>query len=181
LKNIRTEAKCKEILSHLSQVGGYQGMIQSKCGQSYTKRGFMADSSIWWLLTGVAVAIELMTGTFYLLMFAVGLAAAAIAAHMGMSVTAQLVVASVIGGGAVVAWHFLRGKKMIGKNAEFNSDVNMDIGQTVQVDVWQADGTSSIKYRGSPWTVQLQSGSASSAGSYTVEQVIGSRLIVKKI
>jgi membrane protein implicated in regulation of membrane protease activity len=31
----------------------------------------MADSSIWWLLTGAAVAVELVTGTFYLLMFAV--------------------------------------------------------------------------------------------------------------
>ena len=141
----------------------------------------MANSTIWWLLTGAAVAIELMTGTFYLLMFAVGLAAAAIAAHLGMSVTAQLVIAALIGGGAVVAWHFLRGKKMVGKNAEFNSDVNMDIGQTVIVESWQPDGTASIKYRGSSWTAQLQAGSATGAGSYTVEQVIGSRLIVKKL
>lgn len=140
----------------------------------------MADSSIWWVLTGLVVAIELMTGTFYLLMFAVGLAAAAVAAHMGLNVTAQLVIAAVIGGGAVMAWHFLRGKKMIGKNAEFNSDVNMDIGQTVQVDAWQVDGTANIKYRGAFWTVQLQEGSASGAGNYTIEQVIGSRLVVKK-
>jgi membrane protein implicated in regulation of membrane protease activity len=164
-----------------AHLGGYRGMIQSKCGASYTKRRFMADSTIWWLLTGATVAIELMTGTFYLLMFAVGLAAAAIAAHLGMGVTAQLVIAALIGGGAVVAWHFLRGKKMVGKNAEFNSDVNMDIGQTVTVDVWQADGTASIKYRGSSWTAQLQAGSASGAGSYAIEQVIGSRLIVKKL
>jgi membrane protein implicated in regulation of membrane protease activity len=75
----------------------------------------------------------------------------------------------------------LRGKKMVGKNAEFNSDVNMDIGQTVQVDAWQADGTAKIKYRGASWTVQLQEGSASGAGSYAIEQVIGSRLIVKKL
>ena len=70
---------------------------------------------------------------------------------------------------------------MVGENAEFNSDVNMDIGQTVQVDAWQADGTANIKYRGASWTVQLQEGSASGAGSYGIEQVIGSRLIVKKL
>jgi membrane protein implicated in regulation of membrane protease activity len=156
-------------------------MIRSKCGASYTKRGFMAESSIWWLLTGVAVAIELVTGTFYLLMFAVGLAAAAIAAHLGASVTSQLVIAALIGGGAVVAWHFLRGKKMVGKNAEFNSDVNMDIGQTVQVDAWNTDGTTSVKYRGANWAAHLQEGSASGAGTYSVEQVIGSRLILKKV
>jgi membrane protein implicated in regulation of membrane protease activity len=141
----------------------------------------MADSSIWWVLTGLAVAVELATGTFYLLMFAVGLAAAAIAAHMGLNVTAQVVIAAVIGGGAVMAWHLLRGKKMVGKNAEFNSDVNMDIGQTVHVDAWQTDGTASVKYRGASWTVQLQEGSATGAGSYGIEQVIGSRLIVKKL
>jgi membrane protein implicated in regulation of membrane protease activity len=141
----------------------------------------MADSSIWWVLTGLAVAVELATGTFYLLMFAVGLAAAAIAAHLGMGLIAQLVIAAVVGGGAVIAWHFLRGKKMVGKNAEFNSDVNMDIGQTVQVDVWSADGTASVKYRGANWAAQLQEGSGSGAGTYSVEQVVGSRLILKKV
>ena len=33
----------------------------------------MAESTIWWLLAGAAVALELVTGTFYLLMLAVGL------------------------------------------------------------------------------------------------------------
>jgi membrane protein implicated in regulation of membrane protease activity len=155
-------------------------MISSKCGASYTKRGFMEQSTLWWILAGVAVAAELMTGTFYLLMFACGLVAAAIAAHLGLGVTSQIVIAALVGGGAVIAWHFLRGKKMVGKHAEFNSDVNMDIGQAVQVDLWNQDGTASIKYRGATWTVQLQSGSASGAGSYAIEQVIGSRLIVKK-
>ncbi|MEN9982333.1 MAG: hypothetical protein RJB10_77 [Pseudomonadota bacterium] len=141
----------------------------------------MADSSIWWVLTGIVVALELMTGTFYLLMFAVGLAAAAVASHLGMSLSMQFVIASVVGGGAVIAWHFLRGKKMVGKHAEFNSDVNMDIGQSVYIESWQADRTANIKYRGSSWTAQLQAGSASDAGSYCIEQIVGSRLVVKKL
>jgi hypothetical protein len=32
----------------------------------------MADSTVWWLLAGAAVAVELLTGTFYLLMLAIG-------------------------------------------------------------------------------------------------------------
>lgn len=141
----------------------------------------MAESSVWWLLTGVAVAAELMTGTFYLLMFALGLAAAAIAAHLGLGLASQLVIAAIVGGGAVVAWHLLRGKKSVGKSAEFNSDVNMDIGQTIYIEAWQADGTANVKYRGSNWIAQLQAGSDAAAGSYIIEQVIGSRFIVKKI
>ena len=39
----------------------------------------MNDSTVWWLVTGVLVAAELMTGTFYLLMLATGAAAAALA------------------------------------------------------------------------------------------------------
>ena len=37
----------------------------------------------WWLLAGVLVAVELLTGTFYLLALALGAAAAALAAHAG--------------------------------------------------------------------------------------------------
>src|SRR6478735_7202301 len=56
----------------------------------------MADSSLWWLLAGAAVAVELVTGTFYLLMLAIGLAAAALAAHSGAGLTTQLVAAAAI-------------------------------------------------------------------------------------
>ena len=43
----------------------------------------------WWVAAGIAIAAELGTGTFYLLMIAFGLAAAAIAAHLGLSLPAQ--------------------------------------------------------------------------------------------
>src|SRR5688500_16392511 len=61
----------------------------------------MAEPTVWWLLAGAAVAVELATGTFYLLMLALGMAAAAIAAHLGASIPLQLVTAAVVGGGAV--------------------------------------------------------------------------------
>ena len=68
----------------------------------------MADSTVWWLLAGTAIAVELVTGTFYLLMVAIGLAAGAIAAHAGGSTSAQLVVAALVGGGAVLGWYLKR-------------------------------------------------------------------------
>ena len=45
----------------------------------------MAESTIWWLLAGTAVGIELVTGTLYLLMLSIGLGAAALAAHLGLN------------------------------------------------------------------------------------------------
>ncbi|HEU6455220.1 MAG TPA: NfeD family protein, partial [Roseateles sp.] len=41
------------------------------------------DATTWWIAAGVLVAIELGTGTIYLLMLAVGAVAGALAAHLG--------------------------------------------------------------------------------------------------
>src|SRR5512141_1002870 len=100
----------------------------------------MAQTTLWWLLTGAAVAVELLTGTFYLLMLAIGLAAAALAAHLGFDLTVQLVVAAVVGGGAVVGWHLVRQRRPQELPAEANRDVNLDIGETVHVSRWNPDG-----------------------------------------
>ena len=45
----------------------------------------MADSTLWWLAAGGLIAVELITGTFYLLMISLGLVAAALAAHAGLA------------------------------------------------------------------------------------------------
>src|SRR4051812_27561205 len=75
------------------------------------QRGSMADSTTWWLLAGAAVAVELLTGTFYLLMLGIGMAAGALAAHAGAGRATQLVVAAVVGGGTVAAWHLVRKRR----------------------------------------------------------------------
>ncbi len=140
----------------------------------------MAESTIWWLLTGTAVAVELLTGTFYLLMLAIGLAAGALAAHAGAGTSAQLVVAAVVGGGAVAAWHLLRPKQP-GGPASANRDVNLDIGETVQVAAWNGDGTANVHYRGANWTVVPVSGGVMEPGPHRVREVVGSKLVVEKI
>lgn len=141
----------------------------------------MAESTIWWLLTGLVIAAELLTGTFYLLMLSVGLVAAAIAAHLGLGGTAQLVTAAALGGGCVVAWRSYRQKNSAALPAGANRDVNLDVGETVQVDAWNADGTSSVKYRGANWSVSLVAGAAPAPGTHRIIEVVGSRLIVQKV
>ncbi|MBW8722202.1 MAG: NfeD family protein, partial [Polaromonas sp.] len=105
----------------------------------------MSESTIWWLLAGVAVAVELVTGTFYLLMIAVGFVAGAIAAHLGLALVGQIVVAAVVGGGAVTAWHWQRSKSPAPLPANANRDVNLDIGEPVHVAQWNPDGTATVK------------------------------------
>lgn len=141
----------------------------------------MADSTIWWLLTGAFIAVELLTGTFYLLMLSLGLAGAAVAAHLGATVPTQLVVAAVLGGGLVVAWRSYRKRQPPVLPAGANRDVNLDIGETLQVDAWNEDGTSTAKYRGAAWNVSLRPNAVSAPGLHRIVEVVGSRLVVEKL
>ena len=141
----------------------------------------MEHSTLWWLVAGAAVVAELMTGTFYLLMLAIGLAAGALADHLGMGMEAQLVAAALVGGGAVVACYLLRRRTPGAQPAASNRDVNLDVGETVQVDAWDSDGTAQVRYRGAQWTVLLRPGNAPATGLYRVAEVVGSRLLVDKV
>lgn len=141
----------------------------------------MAQSTLWWLLAGVAIGVELVTGTFYLLMLAIGLAAGAIVAHLGADFSMQMVVAAVVGAGTVVGWRWYKQVQPASPPASANRDVNLDIGETVQVDAWNPDGTSHVKYRGANWAVSSVSGGPLAAGPHQVVEVIGSRLIVRKL
>lgn len=140
----------------------------------------MAESTVWWLLAGGAVAVELMTGTFYLLMLAIGLAAGAVAAHLGAGLAMQLVAAGAVGGGAVAAWHALRGRRPAEPAPGANRDINLDVGETVNVHAWRADGTAQVRYRGATWTVSHVPGESPTPGLHRVREVVGSRLVVEK-
>lgn len=137
----------------------------------------MSDWSFWLWAAGVTVVLELLTGTFYLLMIAIGLAAGALAAVAGGGLPAQTLVAAVVGVLATgLLWRSKAGRPQT-VDTHIDPNVNMDIGQTVTVPGWQ-NGTARVMYRGALWDVELAAGSASVAGVYTIREVRGSRLIV---
>ena len=126
------------------------------------------------MAAGAAVAAELVTGTFYLLMLALGLAAGALAAHVGAPLTAQLIAAALVGGGAVAGWH-LAARRAAHRTAPptANRDVNLDIGERVHVDAWNRDGTARVNYRGANWTARLAAGRHRRPGPALVAAVEG--------
>ena len=138
----------------------------------------MEESTIWWLAAGAVVIAELLTGTFYLLMLAIGLGAAAIAAHLGLSLPLQIVAAAVIGGGAVVAWQYAKRKRPGDPSARADRNVNLDVGETLMVDAWNADGTTLVRYRGATWTAVHRPGITPSTGMHRVAELVGNRLLV---
>lgn len=137
----------------------------------------------WWLAAGALVAAELATGTFYLLMLAVGAVVGALSAHAGMGFTAQVVAAAVLGGGATAGWHFKRSRDTHKTPADHDRDVNLDIGQTVQVDQWASDGTAytaRVQYRGAGWAVGYEGTGQPAPGRHTIVAVQGSQLRVER-
>jgi membrane protein implicated in regulation of membrane protease activity len=134
--------------------------------------------TVWWIAAGALVAAELATGTFYLLMLALGCLVGAVAAHLGLSATTQIVSAALLGGGATFAWHLKRQREPKAAPSESNRDVNLDIGQQVQVAAWGADGTARVHYRGAAWSVRLAAGSVAAPGSHVIVAVQGSELRV---
>lgn len=141
----------------------------------------MTHATLWWVLAGVLVAVELATGTFYLLMLALGAVAGAVAAHLGWSQALQLSAAAVVGMVAVSAAYFMRRQRPGDPSPRADRSVNLDVGELVHIDVWQADGTASVKYRGAQWTAMHRPGVMPSPGPHRVAELVGSRLLVDKV
>lgn len=138
----------------------------------------VSTATIWWVLAGVSVALELATGTFYLLMLALGFAAGALAAHLGFGVTAQIVIAALIGSGATALWHWRRSKQPPAERAAGNRDVILDVGDTVHVAEWAADRTARVQHRGSTWMARLAPGEVAAPGLHAIRAVEGNWLVL---
>jgi membrane protein implicated in regulation of membrane protease activity len=137
----------------------------------------MNEWMIWLALAGALVVFELFTGTFYVLMIAIGMAFGALAAMFGMSMPAQVAIAAVIGVLATGLLHRSRFGRPLKQDAARDPNVNFDIGQTLHVDTWH-DGSARVMYRGAQWDVDLAPGAISGPGTYKIVEVQGSRLIV---
>jgi membrane protein implicated in regulation of membrane protease activity len=142
----------------------------------------MSAWMIWLSLAGIVVILELFSGTFYLLMIAFGLLAGAIAAWLGSIGEVALIVAAIVGAVSTLALHKSRFGWKRNSDARRDPNVNMDIGQSILVQKWQDQGngkfTARTMYRGAMWDVELQH-SAGFPGVYVIEEVQGSRLLVR--
>jgi membrane protein implicated in regulation of membrane protease activity len=134
--------------------------------------------TFWWVAAGVAVIAELGTGTFYLLMIALGMVAAALAAHAGLAPNAQIAVAALVGAGATVGWHWFRSRHALKTPVSENRDINLDVGERIHVDAWAEDRTTRVQYRGSSWTARLAADAPAIGGEHVVEGVEGNWLIL---
>lgn len=128
---------------------------------------------VWWILAAVLVGVELASGTFYLLVYGLAAAAAGIAAWLGAGLFMQLLTAGVI---ATLGTLALRHWKRSTTHPE-SSVQDMDIGQGVQVESWQA-GRGRVKYRGALWDAEAASADVDSTRPLVIRAIKGNTLVL---
>ena len=133
----------------------------------------MAAYWMWWILAGGLVAAELLTGTFYLLALGVAFALGGVAAWLGASTAIQLAIAAVLAIGGTFAAHRWRTK-----HAMPSPEVAFDIGQSVEVQAWNPDGSARVAYRGSMWTAQPAAPDTPRATTMYIVAMRGSTLVI---
>lgn len=137
----------------------------------------------WWILAVGLGVLEILTGTFYLLVFAVGCAAGGLAAWAGAGLTVQVLVTAAI---TIAGWVWLRRRSPWRESAQAaGADPSMllDVGERLQVEAWGDDRRAQVRYRGAAWSVELDPAEpASSAvpGEFVIRRVVGNRLVVQR-
>ncbi|MBC7573729.1 MAG: NfeD family protein [Herminiimonas sp.] len=138
----------------------------------------------WLVLAGGLVILEMFSGTFYLLMIAIGMVAGAAAAFGGMPLEIQMLVAAVVGIFTATVLHRSRFGKSRRTDSTRDPNVNLDIGQSIDIETWidarQSGGrpTTRAMYRGALWDVELSGEDKPVPGRFTIREIQGSRLIV---
>jgi membrane protein implicated in regulation of membrane protease activity len=132
----------------------------------------MSAYIIWWIAAFALVAVELTTGTFYLLVYGIAASAAGIAAWLGLSMVAQFVIAAVIGLAGTIA--LKKWKRSEPTDADLQ---DLDIGQSVSIENWEA-GKGQVKYRGAIWDAEAGSSGVDPAKPLYIRAMHGSVLIV---
>jgi len=133
---------------------------------------------LWWIGAGALVIAELLTGTFYLLMVALGFIAGAVAKILGASLAVQYLCAALVALAAVVLLRRSRfGRRRERRDASTNPDVVLDVGAPVEVLAWR-DGHARVPYRGAEWDVELAPGEPEDARFYEISAVRANRLVL---
>ena len=111
------------------------------------------DHAIIWAVTGlVLVIVELLTGTFYLLMLGVAAFGAALAAYLGFDFGIQSIVAAVFSVAGCYGVHVYRAKNRAQQMAP------IDAGMPASFESWwdPRERLAKVRYRGASWEARVE-------------------------
>ncbi|MDM0020737.1 NfeD family protein [Variovorax saccharolyticus] len=137
----------------------------------------MTAPTVWWLMTFALVALELVTGTIYALLVAIGFAVGALAAHLGAAMPTQIVCAAVACVAFVGGWYLRSSRHPKARLA----DMQIDVGEQVTVAAWSPDRTTEVRYRGATWQAKPLADAPTLPGLHRIVDVQGNFLVVEFI
>src|SRR5262245_37781683 len=120
------------------------------------------EHAIVWAVTGLVLAIvELVTGTFYLLMLGVAAFGAALAAWLGFDFAAQAIVAVIVAAVGCYGVHAYRAKNRAHQMAP------IDAGMPASFENWldAPARLARVRYRGASWDARVEGGEALEPGA----------------
>ncbi|MCM1129089.1 MAG: hypothetical protein NC211_05040 [Alistipes senegalensis] len=143
----------------------------------------MTDWVLWLVAAGLLVAVEIFSGTFYLLMLALGCAAGGLIALAGWGLAFQFAGAGIAGTAATLLLAKSRfGMKKLLSSAH-DPSVNLDIGNVLAVHEWQTgcDGAryARVSYRGAMWDVAPGEKVQVRPGRFVIREIRSNCLIVE--
>jgi membrane protein implicated in regulation of membrane protease activity len=139
----------------------------------------MSLSWIWFGLAVLALIGEVLSGTFYLLVIAAAFGLAGLGAWFGLTWALQMVIVAVTAMLGIFVLRRLGILRKVGRTDDRrDANVNMDIGQPIQIDAWREDGTARARHRGAEWEVKLVPDAPRAPGMYTIVEVRGSQFLV---
>lgn len=143
----------------------------------------MSESTLWWIVAGFLVSLELLSGSFYLLMLALGASAAALSAMGGVTQALQIVIAALVGGGAVLLWHrhLLKRGRLDPLGHDTSGLGSLDVGERVTVHHWEPDGTTHVHYRGSEWMARFHGAHVPQAGLHRIKAIESNYLVLESV
>jgi membrane protein implicated in regulation of membrane protease activity len=127
----------------------------------------------WFLLALILVGLEMVTGTFYLLMVGIAMAVGGLAALLGMSIAWQLLICAVM----VVAGTIIL-RRWKGTQVTEAGSSSFDIGQPVRVIKWHDNGSVRVFYRGAEWNAEPESADTPHDETLYIKAVQGSALVL---
>src|SRR5574341_1287057 len=113
------------------------------------------EHAIVWAVTGlVLVIVELVTGTFFLLMLGIAAFGAAAAAWLGLQFPIQAIVAAVLGAVGCYGVHLYRANNRARQMAP------IDAGMPASFESWLDAGArlARVRYRGASWDARVEGG-----------------------
>ncbi len=127
-----------------------------------------------WLIAGIVLCtVEMLTGTFFMLVLGVAAFAGALVGWSGLDFWLQVAAASAVG---VIGVGWVQGHR---KKAPARPPLSLDIGQPVTFERWvsQPEGMGRVYYRGSTWDARIATACDAVPGAILYIQAIDNNVL----